>query len=254
MSSICIVIPAFNESKVLPGFLAEIEQRFSARNAQIVVVDDRSTDDTPELVRRFAARSSLPCHLVAKDVNEGHGPTSYRAWLEGVRSGADIVLHTDGDGPCSSADLERLADCCLGADGAVGVRRGRHDPWFRKLLSVVLRMALRALGANTRDANSPIRAYRSPVLSRLLQELPPSPVTPSVYLTVAHQALGYDVDECDVAALERGGPGRVGTMWSTSQSVLPSHRLIRFSLLALIELGRFMRNTRRSKEGKRSQT
>ena len=50
-----IVIPAYNEEARLPGSLSQIAAyiRGSGRPTEVIVVDDGSTDRTPEIFRKF---------------------------------------------------------------------------------------------------------------------------------------------------------------------------------------------------------
>ena len=57
-----IIIPAYNESRRIGSTLQRVvehlrEQKWSA---ELLVVDDGSRDDTPEIIERFAATGTVP--------------------------------------------------------------------------------------------------------------------------------------------------------------------------------------------------
>src|SRR6266404_5461242 len=69
-----IVIPAFNEEHRLPKAIEQIGSYLSARSlrAEIIVVDDGSSDATPKLIERY--RGKYPgLRLISNATNRGKG-------------------------------------------------------------------------------------------------------------------------------------------------------------------------------------
>lgn len=88
-----VVIPSFNSAQWLPSTLASVfESLVSAgRQAEVVVVDDGSTDDTLAVLSRLAGESPFPLRVVAQS-NEG----KFSARLAGVRAArADAIVLMD---------------------------------------------------------------------------------------------------------------------------------------------------------------
>jgi glycosyltransferase involved in cell wall biosynthesis len=69
-----IVIPAYNEGRRLPATLERILAYLTAQdwNAEIIVVNDASRDNTSEVVRRFAEKDSR-LRLIENPGNRGKG-------------------------------------------------------------------------------------------------------------------------------------------------------------------------------------
>ena len=110
---------------------AEVSEHLSplARRLSLVVVNDRSTDGTGEILRGLV--DELPGLVpIDAEVNRGHGPTALAAYRAGLDLVPDLVLHVDGDGQFHGADLARVVRAAVstGADVVHGVRRGRDDP------------------------------------------------------------------------------------------------------------------------------
>ena len=253
-ASVAIAIPAYNEEGIA-GFLRDIDQTFITigRRTSIHVVDDRSTDDTHQRVLALSGELSAALDVTTNERNMGHGPTALAAYRRALDSGADYVVQVDGDGQFEATDLERLVlELDVGADVAVGVRRNRVDPWFRRLLTRLLRVYVRLFfGVRTRDANCPLRAYRKSALASLLDRLPEQPLVPNVYLTALAQHENLKVAPIEVEHRPRRGESVQGTMWGRRRSLFIPSRLLRFVARAGVESVRFARSLRRRGTGKR---
>ena len=113
---VVVVIPIYNESKVIGSVLEEI---FAAGNYQIVVVDDGSSDDT------FAALREYDVVALRHKLNRGKGAAVKTGIMAANQIGADICVTIDGDGQHDPCDIERIilpivenkADVVLGTRG-----------------------------------------------------------------------------------------------------------------------------------------
>jgi glycosyltransferase involved in cell wall biosynthesis len=86
---IIVVLPAYNAAKTLERTYNEIP--FDIVD-EVVLVDDRSKDDTVEVGKRLGIR-----HIVQHDVNKGYGGNQKSCYNKALELGADIVvmLHPD---------------------------------------------------------------------------------------------------------------------------------------------------------------
>jgi dolichyl-phosphate beta-glucosyltransferase len=127
-----IVIPAYNESErlgpTLDRVLAFVRQQ--VRNAEIVVVNDGSTDQTSDLVRNYAEQSGGIIRLLENSENRGKG-YSVRSGV--LNSAGDIVLFTDADLSAPIEEAVKLIDALnSGADIAIGSRWARSELQTRR--------------------------------------------------------------------------------------------------------------------------
>jgi glycosyltransferase involved in cell wall biosynthesis len=121
MTTYSIVIPAYNESSRLRASLKQVLEFLARQNwdAEVVVVNDGSTDDTADIVREFATRSGA-IRLVENPGNRGKGYS--------VRSGVlhatgDLILFADADMSSPISEATKLfAALQQGTDVAIGSR------------------------------------------------------------------------------------------------------------------------------------
>jgi dolichyl-phosphate beta-glucosyltransferase len=116
-----IVIPAYNESARIPAALRSVVEcvRAHSWNAEVVVVNDGSRDDTADVVRAFA-RNAPEVRLLENPRNCGKG---YSVRYGVLHASGEIVMFTDADLSSPIEEAEGLfAAIAQGADIAIGSR------------------------------------------------------------------------------------------------------------------------------------
>lgn len=95
-----VFIPAFNEEESIESVIQSVREALPA--ADILVVDDGSSDRTASLARAAGARvASLP-------FNQGVGAAHQTAYMYAVRSGYGICGQIDGDGQHPASEMAKL--------------------------------------------------------------------------------------------------------------------------------------------------
>lgn len=90
-AAVAVVIPAYRASKTLDAALASVAGQ-DLQPAEVVIVDDASGDDTPEVARRWA--DVLPVRVVG--LAENGGPA--RARMKGIEAcGSPLIALLDAD-------------------------------------------------------------------------------------------------------------------------------------------------------------
>ena len=151
VAALSVVIPVHNEADNIGALLDEVGVVLAslAGPAELVVVDDGSTDATREVLAQAASEHRnliVVCHAA----NRGQSA----ALLSGVRAArAPWIVTLDGDGQNDPADLARLLEergPAVGARGRLitGHRTRRRDSRLRRLSS---RIANAVRGALLRD-------------------------------------------------------------------------------------------------------
>lgn len=162
-----LVIPAFNEVESLP----ELHRRLSGvldalgRPAEIIFVDDGSTDGTSDLLRSLASRDRR-VRVAALRRNFGK---SY-ALTAGFREARGAVIVTlDADLQDQPEELPKLLARLSDAELVTGWRVRRNDPVDKTLPSRIYNaLAGRFAGLRLHDINSGFKVYRREVVESLL--------------------------------------------------------------------------------------
>jgi glycosyltransferase involved in cell wall biosynthesis len=163
-----IVVPAFNESARIEQTLARIMECVETRgwNAEVLVVDDGSSDDTAEIVQRWMRRYSR-LNLVKNPGNRGKGYSVRNGLLQAA---GDVVMFTDADLSAPMEEAELLMDAIeQGADVAIGsrwmdrTRQTIHQPLYRRFFGRCFnRLTRTVMGLPFKDTQCGFKAFRRP--------------------------------------------------------------------------------------------
>lgn len=241
--SVAIAIPAYNEAEGIADFLLEIDHALAGHTDDVtmVVVDDCSSDDTVRVLHEIESKLQAALIVESTGTNSGHGPAALCAYRRALDTGAQYIVGVDGDGQFLGSDIRRVLVLLEdGGDGVCGVRRFRYDPWFRMLMTRVLRVYIsRLFGVPTRDANCPLRGYQAGLLDELLRWIPDRSLIPNVHLAILAARRGATLVEVDVNHRVRRGASTTGTMFNSKDTFGVFKRLAAFSLKAVGESWRF---------------
>lgn len=165
MYSLTVVIPAYNEECRLDATLDKLDAFIKSAdwNAEIIVVDDGSTDGTARLVLRHM--QNKPClRLLQNHINRGKG-FSLRRGVEAALG--EIVLLSDADLSVPMSEAHRLLEAIhQGADIAIGSRGAPGGacaaaPWHRRLCSAGFRTLVQSvLGLRFADTQCGFKAFK----------------------------------------------------------------------------------------------
>ncbi len=157
-------IPVYNEAAHIPTVLAEV-----LRHAEdVLVVDDGSTDATPERLASFPDVT-----VIRHPENRGYGAGLASAFRHAVDAGYDGLVTIDCDGQHQPSMIPEIAARLVEAEIISGSRYlapfppGQAPPEERRRINVeVTRWLNECLGLNLTDAFCGFKAYRVPVLDR----------------------------------------------------------------------------------------
>ncbi|HEY5213029.1 MAG TPA: dolichyl-phosphate beta-glucosyltransferase [Acidobacteriaceae bacterium] len=161
-----IVIPAYNESARIEATLARVLECVDTRHwdAEILVVDDGSTDNTAAIIQQWMARHPQ-LHLVKNPGNRGKGYSVRNGLLQ---SAGDIVMFTDADLSAPIEEATSLIEAIdAGADVAIGSRwldkqkQTVHQPIYRRFFGRCFNwVTRRIIGLPFKDTQCGFKAFR----------------------------------------------------------------------------------------------
>jgi glycosyltransferase involved in cell wall biosynthesis len=199
-NTVSLVLPAKNEARALEGLLPKLRQ--TCPDAEIIVVDDGSTDATAEVAARCGAR------VVRHPHSKGNGAA--------VKSGAraatgDTLVFMDADGQHDPDDVPRLlAEIERDHDLVVGCRNpSSHASLGRRLANGFYNwLATYMTGQEVADLTSGFRAARAHKFREFLYLLPNGFSYPTTS-TMAFFRAGYSVAYVPIKAAKRTGKSHI---------------------------------------------
>lgn len=161
-----VVLPVHNEAGNLPILWEELAPVLKdiGLPAEVVFVDDGSTDGSAEIIRTLRATDPR-VRLVRLRQNTGLSA----AFAAGFRCARGrIVVTLDADLQSDPADIPALLEHLPRWDAVCGWRGARHDPWLKRVSSrVANRVRARILGDDVKDSACSLRAMHRHCLERI---------------------------------------------------------------------------------------
>ena len=201
------MLPALNEAESIARVVAEV--RSHQPLADVLVVDDGSTDRTADVARAAGAR------VMALPFNLGVGGAMRAAYRFAFEEGYDAAVQVDADGQHDPADIARLRAALHEADVVVGARfagvgdyvvRGPRR-WAMRLLSSTLS---RLVGTPLTDPTSGFRMVNSSALALFAFDFPEEYLGDTVEALVLASRADLRIAQVPVAMRERtaGAPSQ----------------------------------------------
>jgi len=200
LSRLSIILPAKNEAPALASLLPRL--RAAHPEAEIIVVDDGSTDDT----RLICAEAGIAC--LSSPYSMGNGAAIKR----GARAASgEVLVFMDGDGQHDPADVARLlAKLDEGYDMVVGARDWESQAGVGRGVANTLYnwLATRMTGHQVADLTSGFRAVRADKFREFLYLLPNGFSYPTTS-TMAFFRSAYPVAYVPIKAAQRVGKSHI---------------------------------------------
>jgi len=206
-----VVIPAFNEARRLPRYLAEIVTYFDGRGEayEVLIADDGSTDGTHDAVAPVT-RTHEAVRVLRHDWNEGKGAAVRRGMLA---ARGDFRLFADADGATPIGEVKRLEAALMGGaevaigsralpDPSVSVSARRH----RVVAGHVFNWIVQHLVVpGVTDSQCGFKAFTAKAAVDLFEKLRTAGFAFDVELLLLARRLGYRVAEVPVNWTDQAG-------------------------------------------------
>jgi dolichyl-phosphate beta-glucosyltransferase len=171
MTFLSIIIPAYNEEHRLPSSLEKIIQFIDrcGYQAEVIVVDDGSTDRTVEIVQQFQKNSNLVKLVQLQHGGKGHAVRAGMLQAEG-----EFLFLADSDLSMPIDELPKFLPPALDDyDIAIGSREipgaVRYDePFYRHFIGRVFNLLVRLLAVpGISDTQAGFKCFRRPAARKL---------------------------------------------------------------------------------------
>lgn len=226
-----VVVPAYNEELNMGRVIADV--RAVAPTADVLVVDDGSSDETAAVARRSgAAVVSLPFNL-------GYGVALQTGFKYALSRGYDYVVQMDADGQHEARSVVDLMEEVHkgNADVVLGSRFLSPVPfrpqWARKVGIVLFRAIVsRVVEKRITDPTSGFQALNRRVLEFYATEAYPVDY-PDADLLITAQRAGFRIKEIPVVMYSKAAGGK-----SMHSGLRPFYYVFKMFLSILVTLMR----------------
>ena len=162
MAALSVVVPVMNEAENVAPLAREITAAVKGEDAEIIFVDDGSTDATAEALTNL--KREIPQLRVIQHARNSGQSRGVRTGVLASRGG--IIATLDGDGQNDPADIPKLLAALLGAEAGerlgmvAGVRAQRNDAASRRFVSnLANNFRRRMLNDRATDSGSGIKVF-----------------------------------------------------------------------------------------------
>jgi dolichyl-phosphate beta-glucosyltransferase len=201
-----VIIPAFNEARRLPTTLQDVLAYLGRQSyrAEVLVVDDGSSDDTARLVREWNAPPGVLRVINHPDgLNHGKGATVRRGMAE---ASGRYRLFMDADNSTTLDHIEAFwpwfdngYDVVIGSRGIAGAHIVIHQPWHKELGGKIGNRIIRSLAApGIADTQAGFKMFSARCIEDILPRLTIERWGFDVELIVAARSRGYKVKELPI--------------------------------------------------------
>lgn len=223
MQKVSIIIPVYNEEEAIEQVIDSVKKTMGRTKYkyEIIVVDDGSTDRTPEIIKSKGIR------VIRHPVNKGPGASRKTGILNAT---GEWIVAIDADGTYSSHDIPRLLEHLPRFDQVVGTRTSERGTirllrtpakWFIRKLACFL------TNTEISDLNSGLRAFKKDIMLKFLHLIPEgfSCVTT---MTLSFLCNGYTIKYIPISYYKRVGKSKFHPIKDTYNYLLLVIRMVMY--------------------------
>ena len=202
--ALSFVVPAFNEEKRLPVSLARIAEWLGSRTppvpAEVLVVDDGSSDRTAAVAEKTASGLGLSFRVIRLPENRGKGAAVRAGVLE---ARGEHVLVTDADLSTPIEEVDKLlaagAPVAIGSRGVDTTLVKQRQPLFRVASGKVFNLLVRVLAVSgIRDTQCGFKLFRRDAAREVFSRATVDRFAFDVEALLLARRLGYAIAEVPV--------------------------------------------------------
>ena len=204
MKELLIIIPAYNEGQNIRRVLTEVEELGLSSVADILVINDASTDSTNWIVKE------MQYPMISQLFNMGYGCALQTGYKYAVRRGYQYVIQMDGDGQHDPSYIAQMIEVMQteNADMVIGSRflekKGFQTSASRRMgIRIINSLIYLCCGIKITDSTSGLRVCSKRITKFFADYYAQDYPEPEAIVTAALH--GYKVIEYSVAMKKRIG-------------------------------------------------
>ncbi len=197
--SLLIIIPAYNEEASIGDFLDSLMQSEAMEYADILVINDASSDSTAEIVE------SRQIPVISHPFNLGYGSALQTGYKYAVTKGYQYLIQIDADGQHDSCNIGRIYQKLTSEkatpDLVIGTRFLKESqtfsiPFAKKIAILFFRKVIQFAGKKKiSDPTSGLQGMNYPVFEYYSRFGNFDNNYPDANMLVQMALLGYDIQE-----------------------------------------------------------
>jgi glycosyltransferase involved in cell wall biosynthesis len=223
-----VIVPVYNEESALPAFLEKLFTTLNGKSAEVIAVDDGSTDGGAGILERYSLEGKLK--LVRHHRNRGYGASL----KSGMRAAsAEKVLIIDADGSYPLEKIPELMDRADNFEMVVAARKSgfKVEPLVRRIFKwLVLRMLHYLAGYEIPDLNSGLRVFNKELALKYASLLPEGFSLTST-ITLIFLSEGFRIEYIPIDYQPREGKSKFRLSELSSLSLLLLRTIMYFNPL-----------------------
>ncbi len=218
-NKICIIIPAYNEEKIIASVLKKVK----ALNMDVLVVDDGSTDSTVELARKNGAM------VLENKQNQGKGAALKKGFDHVLRSDYHAVITMDGDGQHDPVSIKEFINKQqkTNADIVIGnrMRNTENMPLIRIITNRFMSWIIsRASKQRIPDTQCGFRLIKRKILENITLIASRYDMESEILIKSAKK--GYKIESVPIEAIYRGERSKIHPVLDTLRFIKTYLRLL----------------------------
>ena len=205
---ICVIIPAYNESKDISGLIKEIK----AKVPDVLVVDDGSTDPTSQIATQSGAT------VIRNIVNQGKGACLKQGFKYALANNFDAVITMDGDGQHLPEDILSFTRRAESSTSAILVGNRmletKNMPWLRVITNKFMSWIISILSKQRiPDTQCGFRLIKRAALEKV--ELKTRKFEAETEILLKASRLGFKIESVPIKTVYRGGKSQINPFLDT---------------------------------------
>ncbi len=205
---ICVIIPAYNESKTIDGLIQGIKQQ----NLDILIIDDGSSDNTAKIAKNNKTS------LIVNTKNKGKGLSLAEGFHYALDNGFDAVITMDADGQHDPNDIPYFTRLAKYSDSTIliGNRmlKPKNMPKTRLLTNKFMSWLISLIAKqNIPDTQCGFRLIKKEVLEKV--KFDTAKFETESELLIKASRLGFKIESVPINTIYRGEKSKINPIIDT---------------------------------------